>query len=228
MNISVRRPWPLRAIALLRKWRVRSQAVSEAVFDDVVRRLLGAAYGRHFRYVRLDRFSSENGERWKALGRTDVRLSIVIVTYKQPVALECLLASLSCQTLQNFELLVIHDGADPATRQVADRFASGDGARLTYTETPVRYNDYGHSLRQIGMESAVGEYLLITNGDNYYVPRFAEFLFDAIDQQPLDVVLWDLVHSHTGAGRTELPCYSPFAVYPVRNMMDIGAMAVRT
>jgi hypothetical protein len=75
---------------------------------------------------------------------------------------------------------------------------------------------------------ATGEFLLITNGDNYYSPRFFEFAFEAIDSQLLDIVIWDMVHSHSKPGRTQNPANCPFSVYPVRYYIDIGSLMVKS
>jgi hypothetical protein len=217
----------LRAFTALRTAGYRLDAArrvgSARLFGHALRRL----YGDHLSYTAFEYLPAEDGERWAATAARPVQLSIVVVTYRQPMALQCLLSSLACQVVQNFEVLVYHDGPDAETRAVAERFAETSD-RFRYHETPVRHADWGHSLRALGLEEARGEYLLITNGDNYYVPRFTEFAFEAIERGGLDVVLWDLVHSYSSPGRRTLRCYTPFRVFPVRYMVDIAAVAVRT
>jgi hypothetical protein len=110
---------------------------------------------------------------------------------------------------------------------VAVRFR-GLSDRFFYRESEVRYNDWGHSLRALGIKEARAEFLHITNGDNYYVPRFTEFAFEAIDAGRLDIALWDLVHSYSSPRRQTLRCYTPFRVYPAKYMVDIAAIIVRT
>lgn len=183
--------------------------------------------GDHVSYESFEDLPAEDGPRWADTQVQPVRLSIVVVTYRQPMALQCLLSSLACQVVQNFEVLVYHDGPDAETRRLVERFAHPAG-RFRYHETPVRHDDWGHSLRSLGIADARGEYLLITNGDNYYVPRFTEFVFQAIDRAGLDIALWDLVHSYSSPGRRTLSCYTPFRVFPARYMVDIAAVMVRT
>jgi glycosyltransferase involved in cell wall biosynthesis len=212
--------------AARRQWSAR-------LFGRTLRRL----YGDHLSYETFEYLPAEDAARWADTAVEPVRLSIVVVTYKQPMALQCLLSSLACQVVQNFEVLIYHDGPDAETACIAERFARGSD-RFRYHETPMRHGDWGHSLRALGIEQARGDYLLITNGDNYYVPRFTEFAFQAVsrgakdraedDWGPLDMVLWNLVHSYSSPGRRTLRCYTPFRVFPARYMVDIAAVMVRT
>ncbi|WP_295953035.1 glycosyltransferase family A protein [Rhodoferax sp.] len=139
-----------------------------------------------------------------------------------------MLGSLRCQTLQNFDVIVIHDGADEDTQRVVDRYSAEEPGKYRYIETETRYNDYGHTLRDMGIGQAKGEFVLITNGDNYYAPRCVEFVFEAIDAQKLDLVMWDIVHSHTCPGDVRQPSYCSFPIYPLRQYIDIGAFLVKT
>lgn len=202
--------------AARRAWSARS-------FGPILRRL----YGDHISFEAIEHLPAEDGSRWSDVAMQPVRLSIVVVSYRQPMALQCLLSSLACQVVQNFEVLVYHDGPHPETRAVAERFAAASD-RFRYHETEVRHNDWGHSLRALGLAAARGEYLLITNGDNYYVPRFTEFVWEAVERTDPDMVLWDLVHSYSSPGRRTLRCYTPFRVFPARYMIDIAAVMVRT
>jgi hypothetical protein len=192
----------------------------------LVARLVAGRSGRLIQLVRTDPRDPGVDSRGVVRIADDKRLSIVIVSYRQPDQLSCLLHAFACQTLQNFEILVLHDGADAPTRNVVERFAAEHPlVPCRYIETSQRFNDYGHSLRQIGINEARHEYILITNGDNYYAARFVEFIFAAIDDQALDAVVFDMVHSHFS--------YAPFSTAPLRWgkqrwAIDMGAIVVRT
>ncbi len=205
----------------------------DRLFDEAANRLLRRhfekTYATRVSYRGLGRLAAEADERWGS--KTDAsggRLTIVVVTYRQPAALSCLLASLRCQTLRNFDSIVIHDGPDAETRRIVEAHRAAGATPCRYVETETRYNDYGHTLRDLGLKMADGEFVLITNGDNYYAPRFVEFAFDAVDGEHLDLVLWNMVHSHSKAGQTQNPSYTPFQCYPLQNRIDIGSFFVRT
>jgi hypothetical protein len=156
-------------------------------------------------------------------------LTIVVVAYRQPMPLLCLLASLASQSRQNFDVIVLHDGPHAPSREVVERFAAMHPAMpMRYIETEQRHNDYGHTLRDMGIKMAQGEFLLVTNGDNGYGPRTLEYAFAAIEQDRLDLVMWDMVHSHANPGGTGAQANRPFTVFPLRLRSDVGAFIVRT
>ena len=188
-----------------------------------------SASGGDYRVVR--QFESDDKPRWSVAaqpGDTDGWLTIIIVTYKQPEALNCLLSSLRLQTLQNFNVVVMHDGPDEATRAVVDDHMTVAPSRCRYVESQRRFNDYGHSLRDIGISEADAEYVLLTNGDNYYSPRLIEYAHEAVWKNALDLVAWNMVHSHSHPGNTRNTSYSPFNVFPLPYRIDVGAFLART
>lgn len=181
------------------------------------------------RYIACDLSRADAVARWQTSAQPAGTLTVVVVAYRQPQPLLCLLMSLSCQTCRNFDIIVLHDGPDSATRDAVTAFRTLDEAMtIQYVESDVRHNDWGHSLRQTGIDMASGDHVLITNGDNYYAPRLVEYAFDAMERHALDVVLWDMVHSHPNAGGMKVPAYAPFVTYPLRRRIDIGAFMVRT
>ncbi len=158
-------------------------------------------------------------------------LTIVCVAYKRYLNLPVLIHSLLAQTLQNFRLIVIHDGHDAEMATLLKPFVDKHPDRIEVMFTDQRFNDYGHTLRDIGIRLADTEYVLLTNDDNYYVPRFLEYMFmpmHAQGQIAPDIVFCDMIHSHNNPGvRKQLP-YNPFETRPERNFIDIGCFVART
>ena len=68
--------------------------------------------------------------------------------------------------------------------------------QIFFHQAMTRFNDYGHSLRELGLVDAVGDYVLLTNADNYFIAITIEFLNIEIKTQVPDVVMFDMVHSH--------------------------------
>ncbi len=180
-------------------------------------------FGEHVRIVKPEN-SMRDADRWQVKQEGDPRLTIVIVSYQQELALDCLLKSLMCQTLQNFKVLVIHDGPNANTKKIVNKYS----AVCEYLETEKRFNDYGHSLREIGIQKTDTEFILLTNGDNYYAPRFTEFMFEAIDRQRLDLVFCDMVHSHRNPGFYARPSYKFFRTRPFVNYIDVGCFITKS
>jgi len=164
----------------------------------------------------------------RALPPSDLpRLSIVCVSYKRYKEIHVLINSILSQTCGAWELIVIHDGPDENMRHLAETYVRSD-ARIRYFETKDRFNDFGHSLRDWGMTLANGDYLLITNDDNYYAPTFVEYMLRAACQDELDFVLCDMVHNHRFPGRYRSLPYEVFVSVPRKHFIDIGNFIVKS
>lgn len=151
-------------------------------------------------------------------------LEIICVSYKRPIKLHCLLLSLACQTSNDFKVRVIHDGPDDETKKVIAMVnLEYPHLNLSYEETNERYNDYGHTLRDLGVRTSEAENVLLTNDDNYYVPIFIEEISAEIKDKKADIVFFDMVHSHK---ITELPNpigYQTLITEPRLNRIDVGS-----
>jgi hypothetical protein len=83
------------------------------------------------------------------------------------------IASVQSQTFTDYELLVYHDGP-----LLDRRLPLGVPVR----ETAERANDYGHSLRDLGIREATGEYVLFFNPDNVLYPFALEHIDRELDR----------------------------------------------
>jgi hypothetical protein len=154
-------------------------------------------------------------------------LTIVCVSYQRYREVHVLINSLLCQTLNNWNLILIHDGPDPRMEaEVTPYTQRHDNIRFLCTST--RYDDYGYTLRQLGLEMADTEFVMFTNDDNYYAPKFLEYMFGAIAGQDLDLVLCNMIHSHRNPGGYRQDDYHLFDSFPELYYVDIGNFIVRT
>ena len=154
-------------------------------------------------------------------------ITIICVTYRQTGPLTVFVNSIINQTAPNWRLLVIHDGPDPDFTRLMAALAAGNEHPNSRFCTQVRFNDYGHSLREQGLNVAEGDYVLVTNGDNYYVPILIEAVTRSILATDPDVVMFDMIHSHSNPGGRPLPSYSYFPTEYRRQHIDMGAAVVR-
>ena len=112
------------------------------------------------------------------------RFSIVIPHYDGAISDELLvrgLTSLAAQTFENFEVLLFHDG--PLSRPLPDLKAFP--LRMRVGITPQRFNDWGHSLRDLGIKLARGDYIVQFNPDNVLYPH-ALAMLDEAARRPVD------------------------------------------
>lgn len=104
--------------------------------------------------------------------------SIIVVHYQGAVSHELLcrgIASLEAQTYRDFEIRCYHDGPllQPEVPWPVPVVCS-----------PVRHNDWGHSLRDRGMREATGDYIVHFNADNILYPFALETLAAEIRREP--------------------------------------------
>ena len=158
----------------------------------------------------------------------DVPLTIGIVTYQRELQLRVLLSSLAAQSEMNFEVIVIHDGPRRETRELIESFSPELPFELIYIETPARFNDYGHSLRQLIIDRCETKYLLLTNDDNYYVPIFTQEMIGALQEENLDVLFCNMIHSHVFPDLPNPFGYQLLEAEPRRRRIDIGCFIFKT
>jgi len=157
-------------------------------------------------------------------------IHVVSVAYKRFNEMKIFVQSWINQTEKNWKLTVIHDGNNPEFIKLMGSYKTMDPDRIDFFCTDTRYNDYGHTLRDIGLKNLDSGYVLLTNADNYFIPKAIEFinqsLFDAVKMP--DVIIFDMVHSHSHSNRgRKQPSYTYFKVDYKRCAIDISAAVVR-
>lgn len=111
-----------------------------------------------------------------------------------------LVPSLLAQRYRNWRLLLIHDGLD--TGRFTDHVQHFDDPRIDYSVWPERLGEWGHAHRAWALEHIAatqmpGDFIVITNPDNYYVPGFLDIMLRAF--QSNDVAVY-CQHLHNGCG----------------------------
>jgi glycosyltransferase involved in cell wall biosynthesis len=144
------------------------------------------------------------------------KVSVAVATYEQGPELACLLYSFAAQTYPNWEAVVVHDGPGPVCREVVERM---NDPRVRLIETPERKGRYGHPWRQLGIDACTGDYIGLTNGDNYYAPVYFEWMLHLLGTRRADVVYCDWVHSHTQ--------WSTMRAGPGKWLIDLGCWLAR-
>lgn len=143
-------------------------------------------------------------------------VEFVIPTYDRVEPLRCMLASLKAQTDPDWSATVIQDGTE--TDSAFKVVYSMMDKRINFYATAQRYNDWGHTLREMGKQQSEADYIIMTGDDNYYTPNFVAELRKASELKP-GLIYWDMVHSHYN--------YQPFECKPIINVIDMGAFATR-
>lgn len=153
-----------------------------------------------------------------------MKIHCIIVAYERYYPLDIMIRCFLVQTNPNWVLHIVYDGPAPAgILELVDPFLSGakKDERIHFYQTSQRYQNYGHPNRRSMIQSVVCEpndFLLLTNDDNYYVPRFVEFMLKEADNRT-GIIFCDTVHSHME--------YNLHVSQLRENFIDIGAFIVR-
>ena len=170
-----------------------------------------------------------------AAGAFEPLLTITAVGFEYYAEWMQFIACLQLQTDPRWVCQLINDGPDDRARGLVE-LLTGHDRRFTWGETSHRYNDWGHSLRAIGLERATTPYWCTQNADNYLTPAFVELILaefatvraSARGDIPSDVVLFDCVHNYPNVNARRDPPYSVLDVSLRRNRCDAGTIALRT
>ena len=129
-----------------------------------------------------------------------MKLSFIVTAWDsfRPPTLRVLLSSLVCQTLTEWECLVL----DREYFAPHESYCQMD-ERICYIPQPLGRRHEHHEMYAVsewGARQAQGEWLNFANDDSYYVPQFAERMIRAGEQDGACFVCCDMIH-----GREEPP-----------------------
>ena len=152
-------------------------------------------------------------------------VNIIAVTYNQLEILKCFINSIKSQTSQNWKLTIIHDGPNEELKKELTLEKYLDGEKITFIEYPYRTENYGHLLRKWALENLeLNDYVLITNGDNYYTPNMIE----EVGKRSEDLIYFDLVHSHKTKVNHNQHTYGYMNSILQSSHIDIGNVVVKS
>ena len=109
------------------------------------------------------------------------KFSIVIPVYNRPDEVAELLESLTKQTDNGFEVLVIEDGSSVPCKDICDRYA--DKLDLHYYFKP---NSGRSETRNYGMERATGDWFIIYDSDVIVPPQYIATVRKELENNPVD------------------------------------------
>ena len=110
-----------------------------------------------------------------------MKYSIIVPVYNRPDEVDELLQSLTGQTLNDFEVIVVEDGSDKPCKEVCDRYAS-----LLDLKYFVKPNSGPGQSRNYGAERAQGEWLIVLDSDVVLPSTYMEEVEREMQRQPAD------------------------------------------
>lgn len=124
-----------------------------------------------------------------------IKVSVIVPVYKVPLKyLRACLDSLTAQTLQECEFIVVSDGAPEAECAICAEYAGKD-SRLKFFR---REHAGVSATRNYGIEQAQGEYISFVDSDDWIAPTMLEEIFSFAKKNPSDIVTMDFFISQNG------------------------------
>ena len=152
-------------------------------------------------------------------------VDIIAVTYGQNEILKCFINSIKSQTSNNWRLVIIHDGPNPTLHNELKNEGYLNSDKIEFIEHPLRTEHYGHFLRKWSLENVINnEYVLLTNGDNYYTPNMIE----EVSKRNEDLIYFDLVHSHKTPHNNNKSTYGYMNSELVSSKVDMGNVVIKS
>ncbi|MCH5246269.1 MAG: glycosyltransferase [Muribaculaceae bacterium] len=109
------------------------------------------------------------------------RYSIIIPVYNRPDEIEDLLKSLSEQTNNDFEVVIVEDGSTIPCRDIVEKYSSTIDVKYLY-----KSNEGRSIARNYGMERAAGSYFIFFDSDCMIPASYFTTLSAALEREPLD------------------------------------------
>lgn len=155
-----------------------------------------------------------------AIGNNMSKIEFIIPTYQRTDHLMCIINSIKAQTSGRWKIHVVADCPPEGTLdKIIDYFK--DDNKIKFTILPQRYNDWGHTPRNYGLNNATEDWVVMSGEDNYYVPTFVEeMLLQALPN--VHFVYCNMIHNWVRSD------YIPVYCEPKWGKIDIGNFICRT
>ena len=120
----------------------------------------------------------------------NMTVSVIVPIYKtEPYIRKCI-DSIMNQTYTYLEIILIDDGSPDQSGAICDEYAKRDGrVRVIHKE-----NGGLSDARNVGIDSATGEYLMFVDSDDYIAPDMTEVLLKALVDNGADMSLCSYIY----------------------------------
>lgn len=116
-----------------------------------------------------------------------MKISIIIPLYNASSYLHHSIDSILSQPFQDIEIILVDDGSTDESSAICDEYANRD-KRIKVFHEP--HSGVAHS-RQVGLEHAIGEYILYVDADDLVDADMVSEMYDEAIRQQVDMVICD-------------------------------------
>ena len=145
------------------------------------------------------------------------KIEFIIPTYNRPDFLMCTINSIVAQRSSDWKIHVVADCPPAGTLDKIMKYFEGD-ERIQFTILPERYNDWGHTPRNYGLQTATEDWVVMTGEDNYYMPIFVDNFLEAVTPKA-NFVFCNMVHNWTNFQYYAIDCQPSWGKIDIGNFM---------
>lgn len=114
-----------------------------------------------------------------------MKISVIMLTYNREALVGRAIESILCQTLKNFEYIIVDNGSSDRSGEIAEEYAKKDN-RIKVVHIPKSNIGTG---RNTGLDLASGEYITFIDDDDTAEPDMLEFLYNLAKENDADISL---------------------------------------
>lgn len=111
--------------------------------------------------------------------KTQPTFSVIIPVYNNEKFLSSCLDSILLQTYENIEVICINDGSTDHSLSIMEQYAEIDPRIMIINQT----NKGPAETRNVGIDTAIGQYILFLDSDDYYAPNTCERIYKEITKR---------------------------------------------
>lgn len=115
-------------------------------------------------------------------------ISVIVPVYNVEKFIKKSIESLINQTFKEFEVLIVDDGSEDKSIEIAKKIASNDNRFIFLTKENGGLSD----ARNYGIERAKGEYLSFLDSDDYFDSQYLEKMYNKIKKENADICVCDI------------------------------------
>ncbi len=116
--------------------------------------------------------------------RSNSLVSVTIIFLNAEKFIQEAIESVFAQTYDQWELLLVDDGATDASTRIAQHYAAQKPGQVYYLEHPGHQNRGMSASRNLGIRHAGGEYVAFLDADDVWLPHKLEEQVAILDSQP--------------------------------------------
>ena len=145
-------------------------------------------------------------------------VSIIVPIYNVEQYLARCIESLLRQTYENIEIILVNDGSTDRSLEICEEFKQKDSR----VQVIHKANGGLSSARNVGIETAKGDFLTFIDSDDFINERYVEILMQNASQDGLSIIqLQTFFEDETDVGRRVDPNLVSFQKYDRRKMLEL-------